>query len=85
MAVLHILAFEGGERNNSDAVITMEAGMWNFERKNTLALLQIVSHGALYCSYNLMRICPYPQAFLLRNLSYSISYRVLGQIAGCSC
>lgn len=48
MAVIYVLACEGGERNNSDAVITIEAGMRNFERKNTLALLQIVPHGALF-------------------------------------
>lgn len=84
MAVIYVLTFEGGERNNSDAVITIEAGMRSFERKNTLAL-QIVPHGALYCSYDLMRICSCPQTFLLRNPSYSISYRVLGEIDGCSC
>lgn len=48
MAAIYVLAFEGGERNNSDAVITMEAGMRNFKRKNTLTLLQIIPPGALY-------------------------------------
>jgi hypothetical protein len=34
--VIYVLAIEGGERNDSDAIITIEAGMRNFKRKNTL-------------------------------------------------